>query len=174
MLFKGRAISSSLHGLVVVSSYEASFFLNISYNFHFGWWGEVVSSFSQKLCHELSEISSCQLDSRYGMRDWETFVNGNSVSNSITWIAHNTSGSTSRVEREDSLDSNIHARNIEGLKHDGCHLFSVHLGVKRSFGQKNWVLIWLDSQFFIESMVPDFFHVIPVLDDTMSNWIGDL
>jgi hypothetical protein len=108
------------------------------------------------------------------VRDEETFVDGSSLGNTITRIAIDTSRSTSRVERKYGLDSNVHGGNIEGLEHDLGHLFSVDLGVKRSLSQENWVLIWGDSELDVESVVPDLLHIIPVLDDTVLNGVGDL
>ena len=72
------------------------------------------------------------------------------------------------------MDGNVHGGNIEGLEHDLGHLFSVDLGVKRGLSQENWVLIWGDSKLYVESVVPDLLHIIPVLDDTVLNWVRDL
>jgi len=47
--------------------------------------------------------------------------------------------------------------------------FSVGLGVQRSFSEQDWVFFGGDSQFVIEGVVPDFFHIVPVGNDTVFN-----
>lgn len=75
-----------------------------------------------------------------GMGNGETFINWNSVSNTISRIANESGGSTVGVEGEDSLDGNVESLNLEGLEHELGHLFSVGLWVSRSLGQKDFVL----------------------------------
>ena len=107
------------------------------------------------------------------MRNRETFIDGDSVGNTITSIAHNTGGSTSRVEREDGLDGDVEGGNVEGLEHDLGHLFSVDLGVKWGLSEEDWVLVWGNSELNVEGVVPDAFHIIPILDDTVLNGVAD-
>ena len=64
--------------------------------------------------------------------------------------------------------------NIECLKHNLSHLFSIDFGIKRRLSQEDRVLIWRDSELDVESVVPDLLHNIPVLDDTVLNWVRDL
>jgi len=49
--------------------------------------------------------------------------------------------------------------------------FSVGLGVQRSFGEQNRVFFRGNSQFVVESVMPDFFHVVPVGNDTVFNGV---
>jgi hypothetical protein len=72
------------------------------------------------------------------------------------------------------LDSNIHGRNIEVLKHNLSHLFSIDFGIKRRLSQEDRVLIWRDSELNVESVVPYHLHIIPVLDDTMLDGVRDI
>lgn len=161
------------HGSFVVKSNKAALFFNVSDNFQLSWGDKVVSTFSEELGHELSEITTCQLDSVNSVGDWETFIDGYSVGNTITWVAHNTGGSTSWVKGEDSLDRYVEAWYIECLEHDLGHLLSVDLWVQWCFSEQYWVLIWGDSQFYVEGVVPDLLHIVPVLNNTMFNWIWD-
>ena len=41
----------------------------------------------------------------------------------------------------------------------------VHLGVKGGFGEQHGVLLWRDTEFIVEGVVPDLLHVIPVCDN---------
>ena len=104
----------------------------------------------------------------------ETFIDRDSVYNTITSIAYNTGGSTSRVEREDSLDGNVECGNVKGLEHEPGHLFSVDLGVKRGLSEEDWVLIWGNSELSVEGVVPDTFHIIPIPDDSVLNRVADI
>merc|ERR1719213_1192189 len=100
-----------------------------------------------------------------------TFIDGDSVGNTITRVHDNTSGTTRGIEGKDSLDGNIHGRHVEGLKHDLGHLFTVSLGVKRSLSQEDGLFLRGYTEFIVEGVMPDFLHVIPVGDDTMFNWV---
>ena len=82
-----------------------------------------------------------------------------------------TCGTTGGVQGEDSLDGDVHGWGVEGLKHDLCHLFSVGLGVKWGFCEKDWVLFGGDTEFIVEGMMPDLLHIIPVCDDTVFNGV---
>lgn len=64
-----------------------------------------------------------------GVRNGETFIDWDSVGNTISLIGDETGGSTVGVEGHDSLDSNVHTLNLMGLEHDGGHLLSVGLWV---------------------------------------------
>ena len=69
------------------------------------------------------------------VRNLETFENWDSVGNTISWIAYETSGSTVGVKGHDSLDSNIGTLDIEIFEHDGDHLFSVGFWISWGFGE---------------------------------------
>merc|ERR1719210_2943988 len=98
-----------------------------------------------------------------------TFIDGDSVGDAITRVHDNTSGTTRGIEGEDCLDGNIHGRHVEGLKHDLSHLFTVSLGVKRSFCQEDGLFLRGNTELIVEGVMPDLFHVIPVGDDTVLN-----
>lgn len=54
-----------------------------------------------------------------------------------------------------------------------CHFLSVGFGVQRCFGQQHGVFFRGYSEFVVERVVPHFFHIVPVGNDTMFNWIFD-
>ena len=45
--------------------------------------------------------------------------------------------------------------------------YVVNLGVKGGFGEQHGALLWRDTEFVVEGVVPDFLHVIPVCDKTV-------
>jgi len=42
---------------------------------------------------------------------------------------------------------------VEGLEHNLSHLFSICLGVQRSFSQQDWVFLWCNSEFVVEGVI---------------------
>ena len=100
-----------------------------------------------------------------------TFIDGDGVGDTISGIEDDTGGTTRGVQRQDSLDGNVHCWGVEGLKHDLGHLFTVGLGVQGSFSQEDGVLLRGDTQLIVESVMPDLLHIVPVGDDTVLNGI---
>merc|ERR1711988_1687776 len=100
-----------------------------------------------------------------------TFVNRNTVGDTVTRVHDNTGGTSRGVEGEDSLDGNIHGRHVEGLKHDLGHLLTVGLWVEGSLSKKDGLLLWGNTEFIVEGVVPDLLHVIPVGNDSVLNGV---
>merc|ERR1719262_486679 len=100
-----------------------------------------------------------------------TFIDGDSVGDTITRVHDNTSGTTRGIEGQDSLDGNIHGRHVEGLEHDLGHLFTVGLGVEGSLSQEDGLFLRGNTKFIVESVMPDLLHIIPVGDDAMFNGV---
>merc|ERR1719384_1717445 len=98
-----------------------------------------------------------------------TFIDGDGVGNTITRVHDDTGGTTRGIEGEDSLDSNIHGRHVEGLEHDLSHLLTVSLGIEGSLSEENRLFLWGNTEFIVEGVMPDLLHVIPVGDDTVLN-----
>merc|ERR1719419_164099 len=70
---------------------------------------------------------------------------------------------------ENSLDSNIHSRHVEGLEHDLGHLLTVSLGGEGSLSKKDRLFLRSNTELIIEGVVPDLLHIIPVGNDSMLN-----
>ncbi len=99
------------------------------------------------------------------------FVDGHSVGDTIARVQHNTSGTTRGVQREHSLDGDVHGGRVEGLEHDLSHLLSVGLGVERSLSEKDGVLLRGHTQLIVEGVMPDLLHVVPVGHDSVLNGV---
>jgi hypothetical protein len=78
-----------------------------------------------------------------------------------------TCGTTTGIQREDSLDGDVHSGGVEGLEHDLGHLLTVSLGVERRLGEEDGVLLGSHTELVVEGVMPDLLHVIPVADDTV-------
>merc|ERR1712242_151162 len=98
-----------------------------------------------------------------------TFIDGDSVGDTITGVHDDTGGTTRGVQGQNSLDSDIHGGHVEGLKHDLGHLLTVGLGVEGSLSQEDGLFLWGNTELVVEGVMPDLLHIIPVGDDTVLN-----
>ena len=165
--FECRGLSGCLEFLLKVESDIAEFLFNIPHNFALGGGGEGVTPLHQVLDQEVSQVTTGKIKTKNRVRERETLVDGHSVRNTITRIEHDTSSTTRGVEREHSLNSNVESRGIESLEHDLSHLFTIRFGVKGSLGEKDGMLFWSNAELIVEGVMPYFFHIVPIGDDTM-------
>merc|ERR1712226_1793772 len=100
-----------------------------------------------------------------------TFIDGDSVGNTITRVHDNTGGTTRGVQGEDSLDGDVHGGHVEGLEHDLGHLLTVSLGVEGSLSEEDGLFLRGNTELIVEGVVPDLLHVIPVGDDSVLNGV---
>ncbi|ETN79186.1 hypothetical protein NECAME_09951 [Necator americanus] len=96
-------------------------------------------------------------------------IDGDGVSDTISGVEDDSSGTSGSVEGEHSLDGDVHGGGVEGLEHDLGHLFSVGLGVKWGLSEQDGVLFGSNTELIVEGVVPDLLHIIPVGDDTVLN-----
>merc|ERR1712168_161522 len=164
-----RATCCSLHLLFEVKSNITELLFNVSDDFPFCSGGERVTTFGQDLHQVIREITTSQIQTNDGVRESISFIDGYSVGYTITRIQDNTSGTTRSIQRQDSLNSNVHGRRVEGLEHDLRHLLPVSFRIKWSFGQQDGMFFGSDSKFIVEGMMPDLLHIIPVCYDSMFN-----
>jgi len=126
------------------------------------------------LHHELRDFSTSGEVLIDGVGDLEALEDGNSVSDTVTGVDDETSGTAIGVKRKDSLNRDGEARNLECLEHHLCHLLSVRLGVAGSLSEHDILLGGIDSEFIIEAVLPDFLHVVPIGDDTGLDGIAEV
>ncbi len=172
-LLQAGALRSSLDLLFEVKRDVAKLLLDVSDNFSLGGGGESVASLSQNLHQVVGQVATSHVDTRDGVRKSKAFVDGDNVGDTITGVEHNTSGTAGSVQGENGLDGNVEGRCVEGLEDDLGHLLSVGLGVDGSFGQQDWVLLRSHTQFVVESVMPDLFHVVPVCNHAVLNGISE-
>merc|ERR1712061_480761 len=98
-----------------------------------------------------------------------TFIDWDSMGDTISRVHDNTSGTARGIQREDSLDGDIHGGHVEGLKHDLGHFLTVSLGVEGSLSKEDRLLLRGNTELIVECVVPDLLHVIPVGDDSVLN-----
>ena len=168
-LLKGGGGSSSGHFLLEVKSNIAELLLDVTDNLTLSSGGERVTTLSEDLHQVVGELTASQVQTENGMGKSITFIDGDTVRDTITRVHDNTSGSARGIEGEDSLDGNIHGGHVEGLKHDLGHLLTVGLGVEGSLSQEDGLLLRGNTELIVEGVVPDLLHIIPVGDDSMLN-----
>merc|ERR1711892_1168316 len=100
-----------------------------------------------------------------------TFIDWDTVGDTISRVHDDTGGTSRSVEGEDSLDGNIHSGHVEGLKHDLGNLLTVSLRVEGSLSQEDGLFLWGNTELIVEGVVPDLLHTIPVGDDSVLNGV---
>merc|ERR1711892_472033 len=100
-----------------------------------------------------------------------TFIDWDTVGDTISRIHDDTGGTSRSIEGEDSLDGNIHSGHVEGLEHDLGHLLTVSLGVEGSLSQEDGLFLGGNTEFVVKGVVPDLLHIVPVGDDSMLNGV---
>lgn len=170
-LLKGGGGSGGGHFLLEVQGDIAELFLDVANDFTFSGGGERVATFGQDLHEVVGQVTASQVQTEDGMGEGITFIDGDGVGNTITRVQDDTGGTTGGVQGEHSLDGDVHGGGVEGLKHDLGHLFTVSLGVEGSLSEEDGVFLGGDTQLIVEGVVPDLFHIIPVGDDAVLNWV---
>jgi hypothetical protein len=106
------------HFFIEIKSNVAFFFFDSSNNLEFSRTLESLTGFHQDFGKMRSKISTSEVVSHDSVWKRITFIDWDSVSNSITRINDHTSGSTGGIEGKDSLDRDIELWDTESLEED--------------------------------------------------------
>merc|ERR1711987_39057 len=117
-LLKGGGGSSGGHLLLEVKGNIAQLLLDVTDNLSLGSGGERVTSLSEDLHQVVGQFTASEVKTEDGVGESITFIDGDSVGNTITRVHNNTGGTTRGVQGEHSLDGNVHGGHVEGLEHD--------------------------------------------------------
>merc|ERR1719508_293918 len=170
-LLKGGGGSSSGHLLLKVKGNIAELLLDVTDNLTLSSGGERVAALSEDLHQVVGELTSSKVKTDNSMGKGITFIDGDTMGDTISRVHDNTSGTARGIEGEDSLDGNIHGGHVEGLEHDLGHLLTVSLWVERSLSQEDGLFLWGNTELVVEGVVPDLLHIIPVGDDSVLNGV---
>lgn len=171
-LLQAGGLRCSLYLLLEVESDIAELLLDIADDFTLSSGGERITTLSQDLHKVVSQITASHVDTRNSVRKSKTLVDWNDVGHTITGVENDTSGTTGGVKRKDGLDGDVEGRGVESFEDDLGHLLTVRFGIDRSLGQQNRVFLRSDTEFVVEGVMPDLFHIIPVRDDTVLNGVS--
>jgi hypothetical protein len=166
LLQLGRS-GSGLHFLFKVQGDVAELLLDVTDDFTFGGGGERVTTLSQDLHQVVSQVTTGQIETHNGVRKGITFVDGDSVGDTITRVQDDTGGTARSVEGQDGLNGDVHGGGVEGLEHNLSHLFSVGLGVQGGFSEQDGVFLRSNTELVVEGVMPDLLHIVPVGNDTV-------
>merc|ERR1711894_809234 len=170
-LLKGGGGSSSGHLLLEVKGNIAELLLDVTDNLTLSGGGERVATFGEDLHQVVGELTSSKIKTDNGVGEGITFIDGDTVGDTISRVHDNTSGTARGIERENSLDGDVHGGHVEGLEHDLGHLLTVSLGVEGSLSEEDGLFLRGNTELIVEGVVPDLLHVIPVGDDSVLNGV---
>merc|ERR1712128_114846 len=159
--------SSSGHLLLEVKGNIAELLLDVTDNLPLSSGGERVATLSQDLHEVVGQLTASQVKTDNGVGEGITFIDGDTVGDTVTRVHDDTGGTARGVQGEHSLDGHVHGGAVEGLEHDLGHLLPVGLGVEGSLSQEDGLLLRGHSQLVVEGVVPDLLHVVPVGDDSV-------
>merc|ERR1719289_212517 len=166
-LLEGGGGSSSGHLLLEVKGNIAELLLDVTDNLTLSGGSEGVATLSEDLHQVVGELTSSKVKTDNGVGKGITFIDGDTVGDTISRVHDNTSGTARGIEGKDSLDGNIHSGHVEGLEHDLGHLLTVSLGVEGSLSEEDGLFLRGNTEFIVEGVMPDLLHIIPVGDDSM-------
>ena len=169
---QARALGCGLDFLLKVKCDIAELLLDIADNFALGGGGKGISALSQNFHQVICQIAAGHINTRDSVRQCETLVDWDNVSNSIAGVEDNTSSTTGSVEGKDGLDGDVEGWSVEGLENNLCHLLAIRFRVDGCLSKQDWVLLGSNTQLVIECMMPDFFHIVPVGDNTVLDWVS--
>merc|ERR1719397_1149934 len=129
-LLKGGGGSSSGHLLLEVKGNIAELLLDVTDNLTLSSGSEGVATLSEDLHQVVGEFTAGKIKTDNSMGEGITFIDWDTVGDTISRVHDNTSGTARGIEGEDSLDGDIHGGHVEGLEHDLGHLLTVSLGVE--------------------------------------------
>merc|ERR1712027_159187 len=170
-LLKGGGGSSGGHLLLEVKGNIAELLLDVTDNLALSSGGEGVAPLGEDLHEVVGELTASQVQTKDGVGKSITLIDGNIVGNTIAGVHDHTGGTTGGIEGEDGLDGNIHGGHVEGLEHDLSHLLTVSLRVEGSLSEEDGLFLGGNTEFIVEGVMPDLFHIIPVGDDTVFNGV---
>merc|ERR1712137_77848 len=91
-----------------------------------------VTTLGQDLHQVVGQVTSSKIHTDNGVGKGVTLIDRDSVGNTISRIQNTSSGTSRGIQGKNSLNVDIHGRDIESLKHNLGHAHSVGLGVHRS------------------------------------------
>merc|ERR1712089_13335 len=111
----GGGGSSSGHLLLEVQGDIAELLLDVPDNLPLGSGGERVATLSEDLHEIIGQFTSSKVETDNGVREGVTFIDRDTMGDTVTSVHDNTSGTTRGVQGQHSLDSHVHGRHVEGL-----------------------------------------------------------
>jgi len=155
-----------------VQSDLAALFLHLSRNVELARLVELQTSLlGQDLDHIVDQVSASQVLSDDGVRHGLRLENGHCVGHPVSCVKHAPSGATSRLQRQHRLNTDLELAAAKCLEHLLAHLFSVDPRVVRRLSLHDGFIGGVVPQLVKEGIMPQFLHIVPILDDTILYWL---
>jgi len=155
-----------------VQSDLAALFLHLSRNVELSRLVELQTGLLwQDLDHVVDQVSASQVLPDDGVRHGLRLENGHSVGHPVSCVKHTPGGATSRLQRQHRLDTDVELATAKCLEHLLAHLFSVDSRVVRRLCLHDGFIGRVVPQLVKEGIMPQFLHIVPILDDTILYWI---
>ena len=107
-----------MHFLFKVEGKIAQLLFDVTHDLALGGCGEGVATLGQNLHEIVGQVPAGHVETKDGMGKSITLIDGNGVCYTITAVQNDSCGTTRSVQRQHSLDSDIHGWGVESLKHD--------------------------------------------------------
>ena len=117
-LLQAGAGGGGTHFLLEVESDIAELFFDVTHDLTLGGGGEGVATLGQNLHEVIRQVPAGQVETKDGMGKSITLIDGNCVCYTITAVHNDSCGTTRGVQRQHSLDGDVHSWGVEGLEHD--------------------------------------------------------
>merc|ERR1711944_287994 len=117
-LLEGGGGSGSGHLLFEVKGNIAELLLDVTDDLTLSGGGERVATLGEDLHEIVGELTSSKVKTDDGVGKGITFIDGDTVGDTVTGVHDDTGGTSGGVEGEDSLDGDVHGGHVEGLEHD--------------------------------------------------------
>merc|ERR1719147_546509 len=166
-LLEGGGGSGGGHLLLEVKGDIEELLLDVTDNLPLGGGGEGVAALSKDLHEVVGQLTASKVETDNGVGEGITFIDGDTVGDTVTGVHDDASGAARGIEGEHGLDGHVHGGAVEGLEHDLGHLLPVGLGVEGSLSEEDGLLLGGHTELVVHGVVPDLLHVIPVGDDSV-------
>mmetsp|Transcript_20902 Transcript_20902/g.23640 ORF Transcript_20902/g.23640 Transcript_20902/m.23640 type:complete len:243 (+) Transcript_20902:681-1409(+) len=146
--------------------------------------GHLLSSISQRIQNKVGNISTCKRDMLDATSDDISIYNRNDMGNTVARINNSSRQALSMwrvsgvcgggIKGQYGLHCNVHSLNIEGLKENFRHLFTILGSIHGRFRQQEVMFIWFYSQIIEDTSMPELFHTFPIVNDTTPDGIAQI
>lgn len=134
---------------------------------------EDVARAPQEELEVLRHIATTDVDSLDGIVDREAFEDWTAMANAVAAVQDHAGRLTTSIQAEHGLLLEENLRRAKFLEENVCCLDPIAVWIEWWLCQKNGMLLGRDLE-LIEDVSPQLLHVVPVLNNSVLNWIVEL
>lgn len=152
-----------IRGVVPVRVDLAELFLNVVDDIHLSRGGELLALRVQHVFQVRGQVSAGCVDHLHRVRQRIALLDGHARTLAFPRLHYHSAGLPVSDQSQHGRYLCLETAHVEGLEHYFGHLFALVASVCRRFCQEHVVLLWRHLEFLLESMVPNLFHIVPVV-----------